>query len=145
MTPDKEREVRASFARQGLMAAIGAVMAELTPGACTLVLPFSDAVGQQHGFFHGGIVGALADSAGGYAALSLAPLESEVVTLEYKVNFLRPAAGQRLVAMGTVLRAGRSVTVARADVFIERDGARVLCATILQSIMAPPAPPLDGR
>ena len=82
MTPGKEQEVRASFARQGLMTAIGAAMTELGPGTCTLVLPFSDAVGQQHGFFHGGIVGALADSAGGYAALSMTSLGSEVVTLE---------------------------------------------------------------
>jgi uncharacterized protein (TIGR00369 family) len=131
--------VRESFARQGLMRAIGASLTDLAPGRCTIAVPFSDAVSQQQGFFHGGIIGAIADTAGGYAALSLLPPGSEVVTLEYKINFLRPAAGQRLVAEGSVLRAGRSVTVTRVDVFIEVDGERRLCASLQQSIMQTPA------
>lgn len=132
---DAAERVRESFARQGLMRAIGASLTDLAPGRCTIALPFSDAVSQQQGFFHGGIIGAIADTAGGYAALSLLPPGSEVVTLEYKINFLRPAAGQRLVAEGSVLRAGRSVTVTRVDVFIEADGERRLCAALQQSIM----------
>ncbi len=135
LPPGKEDEVRASFARQGLMRAIGAELVALAPGRCTLELPFSDAVGQQRGFFHGGVVGALADTAGGYACLTLLPPGSEVLSLEYKINFLRPAAGRRLVAEGTVLRAGRSVAVARVDVHVvaEDGDGRALCAALQQS------------
>jgi uncharacterized protein (TIGR00369 family) len=96
---------------------------------------FSERVGQQQGFFHGSVIGAVADTAGGYAALSLLPIGSEVVTLEYKVNFLRPAVGDRLMADASVLRAGRSVTVTRVDVFVEARGHRSLCAALQQSIM----------
>ena len=133
--------MRASFARQGLMRAIGAELATLGPGRCAVALPFSETVGQQHGFFHGGVIGAVADTAGGYAALSLLPVGSEVVTLEYKVNFLRPAAGDRLLAEGLVLRAGRSVTVTRVDVFVEARGQRHFCAALQQSIVQAPSPP----
>ena len=133
--------MRASFARQGLMRAIGAELATLGSGCCAVRLPFSEKVGQQHGFFHGGVIGAVADTAGGYAALSLLPVGSEVVTLEYKVNFLRPAAGDRLLAKGSVLRAGRSVTVTRVDVFVEARGQRQLCAALQQSIVPAPSPP----
>ena len=129
------REVRASFARQGLMRAIGAELTTLGPGRCPVQAAFSERVGQQHGFFHGGVIGAVADTAGGYAALSLLPVGSEVVTLEYKVNFLRPAVGERLMADAAVLRAGRSVTVTRVDVFVEARGRRSLCAALQQSIM----------
>ncbi|MGA9868958.1 MAG: PaaI family thioesterase [Acetobacteraceae bacterium] len=135
LSAEKESQVRASFARQGLMRAIGAELAALGPGSCTIELPFSETVGQQQGFFHGGVIGAVADSAGGYAALSLLPVGSEVVTLEYKINFLRPAAGDRLLAEGSVLRAGRSVTVTRIDVFVEANGRKSLCAALQQSVM----------
>ena len=141
LSAEKQNEVRASFARQGLMRAIGAELATLGPGRCAVALPFSEKVGQQHGFFHGGVIGAVADTAGGYAALSLLPAGSEVVTLEYKVNFLRPAAGDRLLAEGSVLRAGRSVTVTRVDVFVEAGGRGQLCAALQQSIVQAPSPP----
>lgn len=131
----KEAEVRASFARQGMMADLGAVLSHVGAGACVIELPFSARVGQQQGFFHGGAVGALADTAGGYAALTLLPPGGDVVTLEYKVNFLRPAAGDRLIAEGTVLRSGRSVTVTRADVYVVAAGRRLLCAALQQSVM----------
>lgn len=127
--------MRASFARQGLMRTIGAELTSLGPGSCTIEVPFSEGISQQHGFFHGGVIGAIADSAGGYTALSLLPPGSEVVTLEYKINFLRPGAGERLVAKGSVLRAGRSVTVTRIEVFVEAGGQTSLCAGLQQSIM----------
>jgi uncharacterized protein (TIGR00369 family) len=135
LSGEMESEARANFARQGLMRAIGAELAALGPGRCTVQVAFSESVGQQQGFFHGGVIGAVADTAGGYAALSLLPVGSEVVTLEYKINFLRPAAGDRLVAEGSVLRAGRSVMVTRVDVFVEARGRRSLCAALQQSIM----------
>ncbi|MBD0272333.1 MAG: PaaI family thioesterase [Acetobacteraceae bacterium] len=135
VSAEKRGEVLASFARQGRMRAIGAELSALGPGRCAVALPFSERVGQQQGFFHGGAIGAVADAAGGYAALTLLPVGSDVVTLEYKVNFLRPAVGQRLVAEGSVLRGGRSVSVTRVDVFVEADGRRSLCAALQQSIM----------
>jgi len=134
----KASEIRANFAHQGLMRMIGAEMASLAPGRCVITVPFSDLVNQQHGFFHGGIIGAIADNAAGYAALTLLPLGSDALTLEYTINFLRPAAGDRLVAEGTVLRAGRSICVSRVDVLVERDGQRALCAAAQQSIMRAP-------
>ena len=141
----KDEEVRASFGRQGLFRALGARMTHLAPGLCTLELPFSDAVSQQQGFFHGGIIGALGDSAGGYAAFSLMPAGGEVLTLEYKINFLRPGAGERLIARGSVLRAGRTVTVTRVDVEIVQGSRSVLCAAMQQSLMAAPAAVGGGR
>ena len=141
LSAEKEREVRSSFARQGLMRLLGAEMRALGLGRCTVALPFADKVAQQHGFFHGGVVGAIGDNAGGYAALTMLPLGMEVVTLEYKVNFLKPAAGELLVAEGTVLRAGRSVIVSRVDIFIETAGRRNHCAALQQSLMPAPAAP----
>ena len=149
LAASKDAEIRASFARQGLMQGIGAALAELGPGRCRIELPFSDLVGQQHGFFHGGAIGAVADTAGGYAALTLLPAGSEVLTLEYKINFLRPAAGARLAAEGVVLRSGRSVTVTRVDVHVLADGQMLLCAALQQSVMrapgGPPAPVPPGQ
>lgn len=134
LTPMRAEEVRASFARQGSMRLIGARMVELGYGACAIELPFSAALGQQEGFFHGGIIGAVADSAGGYAAMSMLPAGVEVVTLEYKINFLRPAIGSRLLARGIVLRAGRRVVVTRCDVVAGDGDGLKLCAALQQSV-----------
>lgn len=134
LTPMRAEEVRASFARQGSMRLIGARMVELGYGACAIELPFSAALGQQEGFFHGGIIGAVADSAGGYAAMSMLPAGVEVVTLEYKINFLRPAIGSRLLARGIVLRAGRRVVVTRCDVVAGDGDDLKLCAALQQSV-----------
>jgi len=139
----KAAEVSATFARQGLLRTFGAEMTSLEAGRCTITTQFKEAVGQQHGFFHGGVVGAIADTAGGCAALTLLPLGSEVLTLEYKINFVRPAAGEKLVAEGTVLRAGKSICVTRVDVFVERSGERTLCAALQQSMMRAPTQPED--
>lgn len=108
--------VRASFDRQGLMKVLGARLGTIEPGRVAIELPYSEAVGQQQGLFHGAAIGAIGDIAGGYATLTLLPPGSEVVTVEYKINFVRPAKGALLRAVGQVLRAGRSITVARIDV-----------------------------
>lgn len=116
--------VAASFAKQGFLVGIGTRLEQVSPGRVVFVLPFSVAVTQQHGYFHGGAIGAIGDSAGGYAALSLMPEGSEVVSVEYKINFIRPAVGEFLRASGQVLRAGRSLTVARVDICaVGADGA----------------------
>ncbi len=122
------------------MCAVGAALTALAPGHCRIELSFSPGVGQQRGFFHGGIIRALADTAGGYAALTLLSLGSEVLTLEYKGNFLRPAEGERLVAERTVLRAGRSVSVTRVDVHVLAGDQQTLRAALQQSLMR-----ADGR
>ncbi|MBY0506805.1 MAG: PaaI family thioesterase [Bryobacteraceae bacterium] len=135
LTPEKESELRASFASQGLQRSLGAVLGEMEEGRCVVEVPFSAAVTQQNGFFHGGVVGAVADTAGGYAALTALPAGCDVLTMEYKINFLRPAAGERIIADARVLRAGQSVVVTRVDVHVEQSGQRRHCAALQQSVM----------
>lgn len=113
---DYERVVRDSFSRQGFMLTLGARLAVVEPGSVTIAVPFAPSVAQQKGFFHGAVLGGIADSAGGYAALTLMPGGSEVVSVEYKINFLRPAVGEVLRARGQVVRAGRSVTVCQVEI-----------------------------
>ena len=130
--------VRDSFARQGLMATLGAELAEISPGFCEIRLPFRDAVSQQHGFFHAGATGAIADSAGGYAAYSLMGPGDTVLSVDYKLNLLAPARGELLIARGRVLRAGATLTVCRVDVFAVRGGEETLCAAMQQSCIRTP-------
>lgn len=132
LSAERRESVLASFARQGVLLGMGGRMAFLDTGRCTLELPFGDAVAQQHGFFAGGAIGTLADIAGGYAAMSVAPAGHDVLTLEYKINFLRPATGALLTATATVLRAGRSAIITRVDV---TDSDDRLCAAMQQTIV----------
>lgn len=128
--------VRASFARQGLMRTIGARLSAVEPGRTVIELPLSAGLTQQHGLFHSGVIGAIADNAGGYAAMSLMPEGSEVMTVEYKINFLRPARGDLLRAIGQVLRAGKSVTVVRAEVeCLTGSAAGNVCALMQATLM----------
>jgi uncharacterized protein (TIGR00369 family) len=130
--PDFERVIAASFARQGLMRTLGARLHTVQPGRVVIEMPFDATVSQQQGLFHGGAIGAIGDVAGGYAALSLMPAGSEVVTVEYKINFIRPAAGVLMRAEGQILRAGKSLTVARVDV-ATIDGDRATVVGLLQA------------
>lgn len=132
---DFEARVRASFARQPFMATIGAVLGAVTPGRAEVVLPYGDHLTQQLGYFHGGAVGAIADTAGGYAAYSLFPPDSTVLTVEYKINIMAPGQGERLVAIGEVVRAGRTLTITRVEVFADQGGSRTHCATATQTLM----------
>lgn len=133
--PDFEDKVRESFAQQGLMRTLGARMTDVAPGRCTIELPFADGLTQQDGFFHAGAIGAVADSAGGYAGWTLMPAGSRVLSVEYKLNLLAPAAGELAIAHGAVLRSGRTLTVSKADVLVRADGEEKLCATLLQTLM----------
>lgn len=133
--PHWESRVRSSFARQAFMTALGASIARLSPGAVEIVLPFRADLTQQHGYFHGGATATIADTAAGYAALSLYPAGTGVLTTEFKINLLRPAAGERLVARGRVLRPGRTLSVCQADVYGGREGAETHVATALLSMM----------
>lgn len=112
-----EALVRDSFSRQGLMRHLGAVMHEVHRGRVSIRLPFSEALTQQHGYFHAGGTTAIADSAGGYAGYTVFPANSSVLTVEFKVNLLAPAQGEFLEAIGTVVRSGRTLTVCQLEVF----------------------------
>lgn len=133
--PDFEARVRTSFASQGIMDHIGAELRKIEPGYCEIELPYSDAVSQQHGFFHGGVIGTIADSAGGYAAFSLMDADDEALTVEYKLNLMALALGERLIARGRVLRPGKTLTVCRAEVTVLKDGKETACAAMQQTMM----------
>jgi uncharacterized protein (TIGR00369 family) len=133
---DFESAVRQSFAQQGVMRLIGAEMIAVKPGACDIRLPFSDWVSQQHGFFHGGLIATVADSAGGYAAMTLCPAGTEVLTVEFKVNFLAPAKGSEVIAVGRVIKPGRTLMVCGIDVDVLNNGVATRCAIVQQTMMA---------
>ncbi len=133
--PAFEQVIRASFLAQGLMKTLGVELRSVAPGRVVMELPYSPAVAQQQGLFHGAGIGAIGDVAGGYAALSLMPADSEVVTVEYKVNFVRPAAGGLLRAEGQVLRAGKSLTVCRIDVSAVENGQATVVALLQATFM----------
>lgn len=133
--PDWEAKVRDSFARQGAMATIGARIVHLEPGHAHVCVDYADAIAQQHGYVHGGVVGMIADTAGGYAGFSMMPAGASVLTVEYKMNLLAPADGQTILAKGRVLKSGRTLVVTQVDVFAHRDGQTKLCATMLQTLM----------
>ena len=130
-----EQRVRASFARQRVMSTIGAELMSVAAGEVVIALPFRDDLTQQHGYLHAAIVSAIADSACGYAAYSLMPSTAAVLTAEYKVNFLAPAAGTRFVAYGRVLKAGRTLTVTTGDVIAETDAGPKPIATMMATVM----------
>jgi uncharacterized protein (TIGR00369 family) len=133
--PAFESRVRASFARQALMKLLGASLERVEPGAVDIALPFRSDLTQQDGFVHAAATTAIADSACGYAALSLAAPGHEVLSVEFKVNLLRPAVGTLFVAEGRVLKPGRTITVARGDVFAQNGEKRTLVATMLTTII----------
>ena len=133
--PAFEGRVRDSFARQKLMATIGAELVRVAPGEVDIELPFRDDLTQQHGFLHAGVVAAIADSACGYAALTLMPAAAAVLSVEYKVNLLAPARGERMRASGRVVRPGRTVTVCTGDVLALDRGAETAVATMLATMM----------
>jgi uncharacterized protein (TIGR00369 family) len=133
--PDFEARVRGSFARQNAMGLIGARMARVEPGRVEIELPVREDLGQQHGFVHGGVVGMIADSAGGYAAFTLMPADASVLTVEYKVNMLTPAEGELLIARGEVLKPGRTLSVVRADVWARRGDRETRVAAMQQTLM----------
>jgi uncharacterized protein (TIGR00369 family) len=126
-----EERVRESFARQGLMATLGARLARVQPGEVDVELSFEERLTQQHGYLHAAALTAVLDSACGYAALTLMPEEAAVLTVEYKVNLLAPAAGERFLARGRVVRAGRTLTVCRGDAvaFVGDDERHVVTMT----------------
>ncbi len=133
--PAFETRVRDSFSRQPAMHLIGARLTTVRPGLCEIELPRKPEILQQHGLVHGGIVGMIGDSAAGYAAYSLFPADSTVLTVEYKMNLMAPADGDRLLARAQVTRHGRTLTIVTFDVYGEKPGKQVHCATGLATMM----------
>jgi uncharacterized protein (TIGR00369 family) len=134
--PNYNQKVRDSFSRQGFLSAIGVELSQLEPGFCELQLAYQETLTQQHGFFHAGVIGALADTAGGYAAFSLMPANSSVLTVEFKINLMAPGDGDRLIARGRVLKAGRTLTICRVEVFAVRNNTEKMCAALQMTVMA---------
>jgi uncharacterized protein (TIGR00369 family) len=133
--PDFERRVRDSFDRQRFMATLGARLVHVAPGEVDIELAVRDELMQQHGFLHAGALATVADSACGYAALSLMPPGAAVLSVEFKINMLAPAAGDRVVAQGRVLRAGKTITVCRGDVVAHAAGTERFVATMVGTMM----------
>src|SRR3954469_7000920 len=130
-----EARVRDSFARQGAMRLIGAAMHEVAPGYCAIALTPRPEIAQQHGYVHAGVISAIVDTAGGYAGFTLFPEDASVLTVEFKLNLLAPAAGDRLLAEGFVVKPGRTLAITRGEVYAEQDGERRLVALMQQTLM----------
>jgi uncharacterized protein (TIGR00369 family) len=134
--PDFVQRVRESFARQPAMRLIGAELVRVEAGEVEIVLPFRPEIAQQHGFVHAGIVGTALDSACGYAALSTMPAGTGVLTIEFKLNCLAPAAGERLRLVGRVRKAGRTIVVAEGDaIAVALDAREKLVSTMTATVM----------
>jgi uncharacterized protein (TIGR00369 family) len=136
LNPSFIAEVKESFAKQAVMASIGAQLIRVEPGLVEITLPYRHGLTQQHGYLHAGVVTIIADSACGYAAYSLMPADSEVLSVEFKVNLLRPAKGVSFSAVAEVLKPGKTLTVVRADVFgFDEHGRSELVATMLGTMI----------
>jgi uncharacterized protein (TIGR00369 family) len=137
---DPAERIRLSFSKQGLMNTLGASLGAISPGAVEIVIHPSPAISQQHGFVHAGAVSAIADSAAGYAALSLMPAGTGVLTTEFKINLVAPAVGERIIARGRVVKSGRTLTLVQTDVFAETRGQERLIALLTATMMS-----IEGR
>src|ERR1700752_32914 len=134
--PAFAEEIRKSFSKQTMMGLIGAELSRVEPGVVEIALPYRADLAQQHGYLHAGVVATIADSACGYAAYTLMPPDSEVSSVEFKVNLLRPAKGKQFLAVAEVVKSGKTLTVVRADVFgIDAESKRELVATMLATMI----------
>jgi uncharacterized protein (TIGR00369 family) len=136
--PAYEARVRESFSRQSHMATLGARIAFIAPGEVHLAFPFAPEFCQQNGHLHAGAIASVADSANGYAAYTLAPPDTDVLAVEFKINLLAPARGEGFLACARVVRPGRTLTVCQADVFTTGTTERTLIATMLSTIIVRP-------
>jgi uncharacterized protein (TIGR00369 family) len=133
--PDFAQRVTESFNRQQFMNFIGAELVEIRPGYCEIHLPYNEALTQQHGFFHAGLVGTVADNCAGYAAFSLMDSNASILTVEFKLNLLAPADGTRLIGKAEVIKSGRTLTICRSDIYIRKNGEETLCAIAQATLM----------
>jgi uncharacterized protein (TIGR00369 family) len=133
--PDVQERVKESFDRQGLMRHLGARLEHVGPGCVHIVLPNRPEITQQNGYIHAGATSAIADSAGGYAAMTQLPEDADVLSVEYKINLVAPASGDYLEAIGNVQTSGRTLTVCHLDVFSVNRTTRTLVATGQQTLI----------
>ena len=138
--PAYAERVRTSFDRQAFMVTLGARLGRVAPGEVDIELPVADALTQQHGFVHAGALASVLDSAAGYAAFTLMPAGAAVLSIEFKINMLEPARGSSIVARGRVVRAGRTISVCRADALALDEGGEKLVATLTGTMMC-----VEGR
>jgi uncharacterized protein (TIGR00369 family) len=133
--PHFAERVLASFNRQNAMQLIQATLPVIEHGLTEIHVPHWTGIEQQHGFVHGGVVGMIADSAAGYAAMTMVSASASVLTVEYKMNLVAPADGDKLIARGKVVRPGRTLIITQAEVFAVKNGEETLCALMQQTIM----------
>jgi uncharacterized protein (TIGR00369 family) len=138
LDPAKIVDVEAIFAAQGAMRLIGAKLARVDHGLAEFEVAFRPELSQQNGFFHAGIVGTLVDTAGGCAGATMMPIGSGVLTIEFKLNLLAPADGERILARGEVIKSGRTLTITQGKVFVYKNGVETLCALMQQTLIAMP-------
>lgn len=132
--PNFEKKIRDSFPHQGIMTVLGGELVEVRPGYVEIHIPFSEKVTQQHGFFHGGIVATAADSASGYASYTVVEADEEVLSAEFKINFLSPARGSKIIARGSVIKAGRTLVISESTVSVVRDGEEIECGLMIHTL-----------
>jgi len=135
VNPDFEKRVRESFERQAFMSTLGAALTQVGPGAVEIRLPIRPQLSQQHGFVHAGVVASIGDSACGYAAFSLMPVETGVLAVEYKINLMAPAVGEVLIARARVVRAGRNLSVCQAEIAAVAGGKERAVALLVSTVM----------
>ena len=134
-TPEFETMVRDSFSKMAMMDFLGAKLSSVEPGAVEVQISHRKELLQQHGLFHGGVTTTILDSAGGYAAFSLFKPGDEILTVEYKVNFIAPANGDKLIARGEVVKIGKSLSITRGEARVIKSGKETLCAVMQQTMM----------
>jgi len=142
--PDFEARIRKSFARQRFMGTLGARLVRVEPGLCEIELEHRPELTQQHGYLHAGAGASIADSAGGYAGYSLMPADSSVLSVEFKLNLLEPARGERFIGRGRVLRAGKRLTVCEIELEAWHQGRAQRCLYGLQTLACLHGQPDDG-
>jgi uncharacterized protein (TIGR00369 family) len=133
--PDFRKKVEESFSRQKFMDFIHASLVDVQAGYCEIHLPYDERLTQQHGYFHAGVIGTLADNTAGYAAFSLMEADSSVLSVEFKLNLLAPGEGDLLIAKSAVLKSGRTLTVCRSEVYVRRNGTEKLCAAAQSTLI----------
>ncbi len=139
LTAQKTADILSIFNSQGAMKLIGARLTEIDEGIAEFEVEFRPELSQQNGFFHAGIIGTLADTAGGCAGATLMAPGSNVLTVEFKLNLLAPGDGEKLRARGEIVKSGRTLTITQGKVFVTKDGKETLCALMQQTLIAMPA------
>jgi uncharacterized protein (TIGR00369 family) len=135
MNTDLVHRIQDSFAKQSAMHLIKATIPVIEENLVEIHIPHWEGIEQQHGYIHAGVVGMIVDSAAGYAAMTVAPEGASILSVEYKMNMLRPADGEKLIARGEVVKSGRTLCITRGEVFAIKDGKSTMCALMQQTIM----------